>query len=293
MSNSRLALGAVQFGLDYGVANQTGQVCVFEAEQILSGAKEGGIDTLDTAIAYGTSEEVLGNIGVDGFRVVTKLPPLPENLNDIERWVAEQVGDSLVRLGQQKLYGFLLHRSQDLLGLKGARLIRALADLKNDGLVQKIGVSIYSPDELSEVFRKIKIDLVQAPLNVIDRRLILSGWLDRLKDYGVEVHTRSAFLQGLLLMERRKIPEKFLRWSSLWDAWHEKLRYLGVSPLDACLVYPLSLEQVDRVIVGVDSAAQLSEILHAAELANDVPDTSFMMSNDTNLVNPSNWKYLS
>jgi aryl-alcohol dehydrogenase-like predicted oxidoreductase len=289
---NKVALGTVQFGLDYGIANEAGQVSLSEAQCVLSLAKENEIDVLDTAIAYGTSEEVLGKVGVDGFRVVTKLPSLPDDQNNVAHWVTEQVSESLARLGQKKLYGLLLHRPENLLGSKGGQLVQALADLKNDGFVQKIGVSICSLDELEAVFNKIKIDLVQAPLNVVDRRLQSSGWLDRLKDDGVEVHTRSAFLQGLLLMERSKIPQKFSRWSDLWNQWHEKFQVLGISPLAASLAYPLSLKQVDQVIVGVDSAAQLSEILEAAENANVGLDTSFMSSADLDLINPSNWNHL-
>jgi len=292
MSANRLALGTVQFGLDYGVANQTGQVEYSEVEQILSVAKANGICVLDTAIAYGTSEDVLGTAGIDGFRVVTKLPSLPVDQSDIAAFVRDRVGSSLNRLGQERLYGLLLHRSQDLLGFNGTQLIRSIADLKNDGFVQKIGVSIYSPDELEVVRNKIKIDLVQAPLNVVDRRLETSGWLDCLKDDGIEVHTRSAFLQGLLLMERNKIPQKFYRWSSLWDMWYENLRESGASPLEACLAYPLSLKQVDKVVVGVDSVKHLNAILTAASSVYRAPDTSFMLSTDTNLINPSNWNHL-
>jgi aryl-alcohol dehydrogenase-like predicted oxidoreductase len=289
---TKLALGTVQFGLEYGIANEVGQVSLDEAQYVLSLAKENEIDVLDTAIAYGASEEVLGKVGVDEFRVVTKLPSLSADQSDIARCVRDQVEASLKRLGQERLYGLLLHRSKDLLGSKGEQLIQALVDLKNEGVVQKIGVSIYSPDELEMVCSKIKIDLVQAPLNVVDRRLQSSGWLDRLKDDGVEVHTRSAFLQGLLLMERSKIPQKFSRWSSLWDHWHEKLKVLGVSPLAATLAYPLSLEQVDQVIVGVDNAKQLKDILAAVNEADHALDASFMTSNDTNLINPSNWNNL-
>lgn len=291
MKKSKLALGTVQFGLDYGIANEAGQVSLDEAKCILSLAKEKEIDVLDTAIAYGTSEDVLGKASTDGFRLVTKLPPLPENQNNVVQWVNEQVHKSLARLGQKKLYGLLLHRSEDLLASQGGQLIHALVNLKNEESVQRIGVSIYSPDELEVVLNKIKIDLVQAPLNVVDRRMETTGWLDRLKDDGVEVHTRSAFLQGLLLIERRKVPQKFSRWSNMWDMWQEHLRELGVSPLEACLAYPLSLEQVDQVIVGVDSTKHLQDI-SAASSIDHAPDTSFMMSNDTNLINPSNWNRL-
>jgi len=172
---NRLSLGSAQFGMAYGVSNREGQVLFAGVEQILFLAKKQEIDILDTAIKYGNAEEVLGKVGVGGFRVVTKLPSLPKDQNNVAHWVAEQVRESLARLGQKKLYGLLLHRPQDLLGLNGAQLIQALADLKNDGFVQKIGVSVYSPDELDEVYKKIQIDLVQAPLNVVDRRIQYSG----------------------------------------------------------------------------------------------------------------------
>lgn len=288
----KLALGTVQFGLDYGIANETGQVRLNEAQGILSLASASGIDVLDTAIAYGTSEEVLGKVGIDRFRVVTKLPSLPADQGDIARWVRDQVEASLARLGQKQIYGLLLHRPHDLLGAESKLLIEALIDLKEAGVVEKIGISIYSPDELDDILKRTPIDLVQAPLNVIDRRMETSGWLDRLKDNGVEIHARSVFLQGLLLMERSKIPQKFSRWSMLWDAWHEKLQNSGMSPLAACLDYPLSLEQIDHVIVGVDTAAQLAEIIQAANQTEAELDTSFMTSTDTNLINPSNWNHL-
>jgi aryl-alcohol dehydrogenase-like predicted oxidoreductase len=288
----KIALGTVQFGQNYGCANQVGQVLSNEVQRILSLAKEKRIGVVDTAISYGTSEEVLGKIGVDSFRIVTKLPPFPKDQSNIAGWVHEQVCGSLVRLKQKKIFGLLLHRSHDLLESYGERLAGVLTDLKATGIVEKIGVSIYSPEELDAVYKKIKINLVQAPLNVIDRRLQFSGWLDRLKDKDVEVHVRSVFLQGLLLMERGRIPAKFSPWSGLWDEWGYKLKIEDMSPLAACLSYPLSLEQVDQVVVGVDSAKQLQDIIAAVSDASLNNDTSFMISNDLRLINPSNWNKL-
>ncbi len=288
----KISIGTAQFGFDYGIANAIGKVTYTEACRILFEAKKNRIDTIDTAINYGASEEVLGRAGADGFRVITKLPALAEDQAGIYHWVFEQVECSLKRLKQEKLYGLLLHRSQDLLGLNGTELIKALTDLKNNGVVQRVGVSIYSPDDLDQILQRTSIDLVQAPLNVVDRRLQSSGWLVRLKDLGVEVHTRSTFLQGLLLMEHSAIPQKFARWSTLWDRWHESLKLLGVSPLSACLAYPLSLKHVDQVTIGVDSVAQLLEVLQAAQNINPALDTSFMCSTDLDLINPSNWRHL-
>lgn len=282
----------MQFGLKYGIANEMGQVSLGEAQRVLSLAKENKIDVLDTAIAYGASEDVLGQVGVDGFQVVTKLPSFPKDEDDIAFWVREQVDGSMKRLKQKKLYGLLFHRSQDLLGSQSDQLIDALAALKADGLVEKIGVSIYGPEELDLMSNKIKIDLVQAPLNVVDRRLQCSGWLGRLKGNGIEVHVRSVFLQGLLLIERQHVPAQFSRWSNLWDQWNNKLETAKVSRLVGCLSYPLSLEQVDRVVIGVDSAKQLSEVLAAARSGNEEFDTTFMCTSDVELINPSRWAHL-
>jgi len=289
---SKLALGTVQFGLSYGIANQSGQVNLSEARKILEQAEKSKINLLDTAIAYGDSEELLGKIGVAEFNVVSKLPGFPTSFADIDIWVDEQVEGSLKRLGRSSLYGLLLHRSENLLGKSGKKLIDALNRVKSNGLVQTIGVSIYDPSELDEIMHLMRIDLVQAPLNVIDRRLESSGWLVRLHQAGVEVHTRSAFLQGLLLMPRYKVPAKFEAWATLWDSWASELEESNLSAAEACLSYPVSLPEVDRVVVGVDSVEQFKTLIAASQNQRPHHDFSFMSSEDQMLINPSNWSAL-
>lgn len=284
---SKLALGTVQFGLPYGVANQSGQVSRQEACQILSTAWEAGLDTLDTAIAYGTSESVLGEIGVSQWRVISKLPPLPGEA-DIQQWVQQSVRDSLKRLRRESLTGLLLHHAQDFQGDNGLVLYDSLQRLKSMGWIEKLGVSIYSPDELQGIIPQLAIDIVQAPLNVLDRRLIQTGWLPRLKSLGIEVHTRSSFLQGLLLMPPLHRPAYFDRWSELWNTWQTWLEAEDLTPLAACLGFALHQESVDRVLVGVDSCQQLREILSiAASNFPSVPDS--LGSDDLGLLNPSRW----
>ena len=286
----KIALGTVQFGCDYGIANKRRQVQDSEVAKIISNARSSGINLLDTAVAYGSSENVLGRVGVGGFNVVTKLPADPKvSQSAIGQWVKTQVYASLARLRRDTLYALLLHQPQILLTSHGAEVSRALSDLKNDGVVQKIGVSVYSPDELPPIFSKYCIDLVQVPLNVADRRMETSGWLERLHNEGVEVHSRSTFLQGLLLMGRNELPGKFLRWSRLWEEWESVLMNSGVTALEACLAYPLSIRQVDHVLVGVDGLNHLRAILKAANRQPCNLDTSFMMSADLDLIHPPNW----
>lgn len=287
--SKRLALGTVQFGLPYGIANQAGQVSRDEATAILDHAWAMGFDTLDTAIAYGESEQRLGEIGVGQWQIISKLPAIPEPCTDVTAWVRESVLGSLERLRIPKLHGLLLHRAQQLLGPQGDALYRALIALKDQGMVEKIGVSIYGPDELDALWPRFQFDMVQAPFNIIDRRLAASGWLTRLHQAGTEVHTRSVFLQGLLLMEATKRPATFNRWHPLWQQWHRWLEDQALTPLQACLNFTLSQPEIDRVVVGVDSLKQLQGILGSVEVPAVKPPAA-LMSEDLDLINPSRWK---
>lgn len=268
-----------------------GQVSSDEGATILGDARLAGLDTLDTAIAYGNAEDQLGRAGVGEWRVVTKLPGIPAECTDVEGWVFESVRRSIGRLNVGKLYGLLLHHPRQLLSDDGDALYDAMRRIRSEGLVQRIGVSIYAPDELDVLTPRFAFDLVQAPFNVLDRRLVSSGWLRRLKEAGVEVHTRSAFLQGLLLMSAADRPKKFTRWQSLWSRWDAWLAEQRTTPLEACLAFVLGTKDIDRMIVGVDSRAQLKEILSSVDAhVAKVPDT--IASDDQQLINPGLWNTL-
>jgi aryl-alcohol dehydrogenase-like predicted oxidoreductase len=287
----KLALGTVQFGLSYGIANQAGQVSRAETKEMLEFAVSQGIDTIDTAIAYGDSEACLGEIGVQDLKIVTKLPPIPDVCDDINQWVSQHISDSIRRIGCRELHGLMLHQSTDLLGKFGQQLYNAMQNLKDNGLVRKIGVSIYSPVELDAISTKFAVDIVQAPFNVVDQRLLTTGWLYRLENDGIELHTRSSFLQGLLLMPREAIPEKFSRWAPLWDSWNRWLHDRGVPAAKVCLDFVRSFNQIDRVVVGVDNLAQLKEL---AVFASAPPTLEFpsIICSDEELINPANWPSL-
>ena len=287
----KLALGTAQFGLKYGIANQQGQVSRDEAKATLDLARTSDMDTLDTAIAYGDSEQRLGEIGIQDWQVVSKLPAIPEDCDDIAKWMVAAVQGSLGRLKVEKLHGLLLHRPQQLLEKNGDKLYRALQQLKQDGLVQKIGISIYDPSELDTLCNRYQLDLIQAPFSIMDRRLLDTGWLTRLAEQGTELHVRSVFLQGLLLMTENNRPPKFDRWTPLWSEWHEWLGDAGLTPLQACLRYALSFPEISRAIIGIDNLNQFNEILQAAQ--GPAPQTrDAFKTNDPDLLNPGRWAAL-
>jgi aryl-alcohol dehydrogenase-like predicted oxidoreductase len=287
----KIALGTVQFGLDYGIANQAGRTTLEEIKKILHQAELANIDTLDTAIAYGNSESILGQAYVGNFQVITKLPPIPEDCTNISKWAEEQIINSLTRLNIDHLQGVLLHQPSQLISKNGDQLFSALHKLKSNGVTKKIGISIYEPEELEQLEKLMPFDIVQAPLNILDSRLIHSEWIEKLKKQGTEIHVRSVFLQGLLLMSNNQRPEKFSPWSEIWQEWSRWLDETKLSPLQACLGYILNIQGIDKLIIGVDSALHLQEILAAADTKlPSLPNWPHLI--DTNLITPSKWSTL-
>ena len=197
--------------------------------------------------------------------------------------------ESFEHLQVDSIFGLLLHNPKDLINNDiGQELIHGLNQYREEGKIKKIGVSVYSPDEIEELISILKIDIIQAPLNIMDRRLLTSGWMERLKSLDIEVHVRSIFLQGLLLMKQVDLPDQFKKWSSHFSKWYTWLDEHQISPLNACLNYAMNIDDIDKVVIGIDNAEQLDEICMINHESGFVfPD--YLMSQDEMLINPSNW----
>lgn len=286
--SQRLAVGTAQFGSKYGIANQLGQVSRTEINKILESCAKNKITFIDTAVAYGESEATLGSLMVNNYNIVTKLTRIPDNHPNVEDFVVNQVKQSLSKLKVSKLYALLLHHSDQLFGAKGVQIYNALKKLKDIGYTTKIGVSVYDPSIIKEVMCLYDIDIVQVPLNLIDRRLTVNNFHKYLKDKDIEVHVRSIFLQGLLLLKKDQRPAYFRRWDVIWDKWHSWLIESSLNPIDACIQFGLSYQEVDKIVIGVDNHEQLNDIIYSA---NENYNLSFpeTCSDDQFLINPSKW----
>ena len=285
----KLALGTVQFGLPYGLSGRSSGVPYDEAELMVRTAKSAGIELVDTAMSYGSSESCLGKIGMDEMKVVTKISSLPDTPGDMANLMGKQVLGSLERLGLDSLYGLLLHHPSQLFSPEGKRITEGLEGLKKDKLVQKTGVSIYSAEELEKLLDCQAFDVVQLPINILDKRLLSTGLIDRLVATGTEIHARSVFLQGLLLKPFDQIPAYFAPWMQLLRAWHDWLGREGRTALEVCIAYIKSLEVIDYLVVGANSNSQLSEIIAAYDSATTC-EFPPIESDDPNLLNPGLWQ---
>ena len=287
---SKLGLGTVQFGTDYGLNSLDGQVRPQEVKKILNYARSKQIVLLDTAPAYGNSEEILGGINNSEFQVVTKTRHFDtlKITNDEVSLLNQDFNNSLKKLNQIKIYGLLIHNADDLLKPGGEKILDLLQKFKQTNKLMKVGVSVYDHIKLHSILDNFDIDMVQLPFNIIDRRMLDSGMLTSLYKKGIEVHARSVFLQGLLLMSGKLMPSKFNRWSNLWKLWHEWLHDNQISPVEASVRYAISFSEIAKVLVGVDSVNQLKEIYKASSgTLPKIPDE--LQTTDADLLNPSNW----
>lgn len=285
-NTGKVALGTAQFGLDYGISNTAGQVSQAEVETILARARSGGIVTVDTAAAYGSSETALGAACVSSFQVVSKLNGQAADIPQPDA-VDRALSASLQRLNLTSLYGYLVHDPALLLSPQGDRIYRRMTELRDQGLVQKIGVSAYTPAEIETLSGRYDLDLVQIPLNPLDARW--DDTLPALKSAGTEIHCRSIFLQGLLLMDPAKLPRHMAAHQDTLTRWHDWCRARDLSPLAACIGFMNDLQTMDKAVLGVTRRAELDQILelNAASLPEALPEN--LRTTQAEFLNPSLW----
>ena len=285
----KIVLGTVQFGMSYGVANQVGMPKVDQVKAILSRAKEIGINRLDTASVYGKSEAVLGKIGIGSFKITTKIPPILNDVPSIKDFLTRKLENSLSNLDATEIDTLLIHDSLQLAdNILSKEILDSLNYFKSKGVVKKIGISIYDPLELDNLTQLGDFDTVQCPYNVFDRRFKDSGWIKKLKRMGIEIQVRSIFLQGLLLMSGKNRPSKFNKWKDIWNEWDSWLLENRCRPLEVCLGFVFQDEDIDSVVLGVDSLGQLNELFSTlGSLTYNYPIN--IKAEDINLINPVFW----
>lgn len=290
MSTQKIGLGSAQWGLNYGISNIHGQAKSAEIAGILQLAQKYGIKTIDTAALYGQAEEVLGQESLDGFDVITKTPHYRKSritesdASDLDGTFKE----SLKKLQIDRASGLLLHNSDDLLLPGWEHLAQKLFALKDCGLTQRIGLSLYSSQNIELMYERLRPDIVQLPISVLDQRLIKDGTVEWLHTLGVEIHVRSVFLQGLLLMPLETLSDYFSPWKKEISRWHVACQEQGMTPLQAAINFVSSINEVDRIIIGFESERQFLEVLSAGRGLEKF-DATTLSCTDPGLLNPSSW----
>ncbi|HLO75198.1 MAG TPA: aldo/keto reductase [Magnetospirillum sp.] len=286
-----LALGAVQLGLAYGVSRDSDALP--DGNAILTAAEEAGIGLVDTAPHYGCSEQVIGAYLAahpgSALRVVSKLHP--EGDVGSADAVFTQVEQSVARIGRP-LEAVLLHKCA-LLDRWNGPIGQGLARARAAGLTAGLGVSVYGPDHFALALGIADITMIQAPMNVLDRRLVAAGLLDRAAEQGVQVVLRSAFLQGLLLMEPQRLPPGMGFAVPAVSAFRQVCARWNADPAAVALAAVRRLAPAARMVVGCHNVAQLTANLDALDQpppAECVAAALALPQGDNRLVNPHLWQ---
>jgi aryl-alcohol dehydrogenase-like predicted oxidoreductase len=278
-------LGTAQLGMIYGVSNQERKPSRKLAHQILAYAYDNGVRMFDTAPVYGNSESLLGNF-IREKKHVDVISKIPRSTKYI--CLNSSVDASLKNLNLSRLYALLHHSPEDLLGVDGDAVFNEMLLLKDHGFVKKIGISAYTKDEIELVINRYEIDVVQLPINVFDQRLLEDNYLSILKKKGIEVHVRSIFCQGLLLMSIDELPKYFDPIKSRAAKYYEYLTTLGITKLQAALSFINKID-CDMMVFGVHALSHLKEILSVSRHPVDLCDFKKFSIDAPEFVNPSRW----
>jgi aryl-alcohol dehydrogenase-like predicted oxidoreductase len=256
----QLILGTANAGSKYSL-NQDQKLDKKNLIKIIKFAKKNKIKTYDTAPKYKNAEKILGSLSFNKINIITKIPNLTNK--NLKSNILKQVLKSKKNLKVKKLYGLLIHDIDFFKKKDSSEIVQIISEIKKIGFVKKIGFSVYDPEDIDFVLKYMKPDIIQIPLSLFDRRFIITKKIKKLHSLGIEIHVRSIFMKGLLLVTDNKILHKFHGFNFFlkkFDKWCNKN---GITKLQAAINFIKTVKNIDGVVVGADSVDQLKNIIHA------------------------------
>tara|TARA_Y100000768_G_scaffold387080_1_gene377188 strand:+ start:2555 stop:3412 length:858 start_codon:yes stop_codon:yes gene_type:complete len=279
----KLILGSANFSHKYGIIPT--KVDPTEIKKILLLAKKNNINTIDTAESYLNDISFFKN-SKKTFKFITKIKP---DYNWVSlSYCEDKLNKHIENLNNNKIETLLFHDVKILFTKRGSKIFNNLKILKKKGYFKKIGISIYNVNCLKYLISNYNLNVVQCPYNILDKRIIFSGWFSRLKKKGIEIHIRSIFLQGLLLNKKILKKSYFNKWKKKILKWYDHLEKKKISPLNYCLNDSLEYD-FDQIIIGINNSDNLKEILNFKLIKNRDNMINFKI-NDLKLIDPRNWK---
>jgi aryl-alcohol dehydrogenase-like predicted oxidoreductase len=253
---------------------------------ILKCAKKYGINFIDTANNYGKSEEILGMNETSSFELTSKFPTINKNMG-VKKFIEKNLKETLKKTKTKQIYGYLAHNPNDLLSSKGKIIIKTLIQLKKQKLVKKIGVSVYEVKELKKILKVFKPDIVQLPINILNQSFLKNDFLKKIKELGIEIQVRSIFLQGMLLENKIKNLSKII------DVKVQKIDKIcnkkNITRLSFLLNFINSIQEIDKIVVGIDSVNQLKKIIKSMQNPIKIGNFKGLALTDERIVDPRSW----
>ncbi len=288
---SKLILGTVQLGLNYGINNQSGKPSIEKSFDILHTAFNNGITVLDTAESYGNSQEIIGVFHKKNpnkkFQIITKLSA---NVDINVKELVIHIANNCKILNTDRLYGYMFHNYNSF--KNKVSFYDKILLAKKEGLIAKAGISLYDNSEVEDIITNYsKFDFIQIPFNLFDNASKRKQLLEKAKNKGIEIHSRSVFLQGLFFKENEKIPEDLKPLIKYLKILENIKNNNSVNTDELALQYVLQKKYIDYVLIGVESVEQLLRNIHVCNLNRNVPHNAIdaIQVKEEKLLNPSNW----
>lgn len=295
----KLCLGTVQFGIDYGLRGRS-KPSLENSIAMLDYAVRNGVDAIDTSALYGEAESVVGEflrhspVSRDDLAVVSKFGVAGFDglsSNELEHRLLDAAGESLARLGLNRLDAYICHVPS---AVHDDRVVRALGELRRSGLADHVGFSVYETEEAETAINSGVVDFLQIPLSILDQRMVTRGILELASCRGVQLHSRSAYVQGLALMEPTAVPEHLAEIRPAIECLAELCRSANVSRQVLALAFVRSFKQISHLVFGVHDMDQLVDTM--TSFSSDVPIEVIQAARSQfadikpELVMPNKWK---
>tara|TARA_X000001036_G_C20663410_1_gene799857 strand:+ start:1232 stop:2107 length:876 start_codon:yes stop_codon:yes gene_type:complete len=289
MTNNKLCFGTANFVKNYGI-NKSEGYNQKKVKIILNLLKQNKIKYIDTAINYKNVERKIGKFNLNFFEIYTKIPEIPKKIKNIDLWIHNQITLSLKKTNKFFFEGVFLHNPEDLLKNKNKQIFNTLETLKKQKKIKKIGVSVYDLKTLKRIIKEFKIDIIQIPYNLFDRGQKKKELLNILKKNKIEIHARSIFLQGVLLMDSNKLPQRLKKWKNKFIQLENWCMKNKVSKIQACLNAVLEDKIFNKVLISVENEKQLFQLLNAINKRNKKNYPKNLQTNEKKLIDPRLWK---
>ena len=279
---SSIVIGSANFTQKYGAGSN--KINYKEKKKILNLAKKNKIYRIDTAKSYLVDKNIFKNID-EKFKFFTKVTP-------DSRWISleycqKQLEDHFKIFNNHEVETLLFHNVKPLLDKNGIKIFKNLEALKKKKYFKKIGLSIYDMNYLNEIILNYNLDVIQCPYNILDKRILSTGYFEKLKSLGIEIHIRSIFLQGLLVNKSFYKLNYFKKWKKYFFEWFKILENNNIKPIDYCLSDLLNYD-FDKIIIGINNSENLKEIINFKTIDKNKM-INFKIS-DTKLIDPRNWR---
>ena len=284
---SKIVIGTANFYNIYGIRKKI--VKKNDIKNIINYAKKINIRYIDTASNYGLSEKVLGETLNNEFDVISKISKINLKPSSFKTHIEKNLKKTLLKLKIKSVYGYLIHEAHDILSKNGKKIIQTLIQLKKNGKINKIGVSVYSTTDLNKVLKVFQPDIIQIPVNILNQQFLKKNYLSNIKKMGVEIHARSLFLQGLLLSDNYKFLHMKNKLRKKIERINSFCKKKSISKLMLLVKFVDQIPEIDKIVLGVDNTNQLKKIINANKSQKLNMDFSRFAEKEKKILDPRLW----